>query len=101
MYPSPLTRRPSGMSSALTITFAVTWPMPGNERANSSTLSFAAMGASMATSGVMFPALQAALNAARSRRVWTAFAIATLRCSGVRVGGSLLSPMSYILSTYP
>ena len=60
------------------------------------------MGASMATSGGMLPALHAALNEARSRRVWTAFAIASLRCSGVRVGGSwFFSSMSYILSTYP
>ena len=59
------------------------------------------MGASMAASGGMLPALQAALNAARSRRVWTAFAIASLRCSGVRSGGRFFSSMSYILSTYP
>ena len=59
------------------------------------------MGASMAASGGMFPALQAALNAARSRRVWMAFAIAFLRCSGVRSGGRFFSSMSYILSTYP
>lgn len=85
----------------MTITFALTVPMPGNERTNSSTLSLCAMGASMAASGGMLPAFQAALNAARSRRVWMALAIASLRCSGVRVGGSLLSPMSYILSTYP